>query len=218
MQGLTGMGPVRSTRLIALGFAASAFLAACSGACPTPAPAGGAAGAGASAPTTGGVPSPTLPATASPTMAEPTAPTSTEPPTDAPPTDAPPSEPAALDPCALISKAEAEALVGGRLRKAMRAGQPPVMCMWPTPPSGAVRQVQVDIGDGVVKFLEIDRDVLGHAFKQPKGIGDEAWYEPGNVFFRVGEQWIGIHAIGLPAGAKGERRLLDLARTVASRV
>lgn len=209
----------RPTRVRALAacLAGSMLLAACSGgACPTPAPASAAGVATAASPAANTA----LSSTATP---EPVATPSGEPPTqapgsDAPRSDVPPSEPAILDPCSLISRDEAAALVGGSLRKPMPAGQPPTLCMWPTPLSGAVRQVQIDLGDGVVKFLEIDRDTLGHAFTQPAGIGDEAWFEPGNVFFRVGEQWVGIHTVGGPGGAKGERRLLDLARIVASRL
>lgn len=148
-------------------------------------------------------------------------------PTDLPPTDVPPSpeptpEPtvaaAAVDPCGLLTLAEARALVDGiKVPAGGPEGDPPTRCVWPTPASGSVGQVEIDVGDGAAKTLDIERQ-LGHDLKAVPSLGDEAWLEPDTVFFRTGDTWVAIHLVMLNDAAENDARLLTAAALVASRL
>lgn len=125
------------------------------------------------------------------TEAETTMPPETDPPTTAA-AEMPP-------PCELLTKAEAEALLpGATLLEGIEAGQGDnVSCTYPGDPNGPTAQVEVFVGSGAKKSLEIDRDELDHEFTQPAGIGDEAWLEPDNIFFRVGDTWVQLRVVTL---------------------
>ena len=159
------------------------------------------------------------PATAAPSPSEVVA-------TDVAVTDAPaspdvtpePSVAAAVDPCSLLTLAEARALVGGiKVPAGGPEGDPPTRCVWPTPTSGEVGQVEIDIGDGAAKTLDIDRQ-LGHELTAVPSLGDEAWLEPDTVFVRVGGTWTAIHLVILNDPTENDAHLLKAAALVASRL
>jgi hypothetical protein len=123
-----------------------------------------------------------------------------------------------MDPCALITSAEANAVTGVKTLPPEVAGDPPSECIWATPTSGAVGQVQIDVGDGAKKAYDIDLTVLTHTFTPAAGVGDEAYAEDGAVFFRKGDTWVAIHIVRLDDSKLWMPKLVALAKTVATRV
>jgi hypothetical protein len=158
----------------------------------------------------------------------PSAPASSDqsPSADAPsdsPADTPsdsPAEPTAptVDPCALITVAEANAVTGVKTLPPEAAGDPPSRCVWATPTSGAIGQVEIDVGDGAKKTYDIDLTVLKHKFTPVAGLGDEGYAEDGTVFFRQGDTWVAIHIVRLDDSKLWMPKLIALAKTVATRV
>jgi len=135
------------------------------------------------------------------------APAATEPATTAPSTT-PTTAAAAPDPCALVSEADAQAVVQTPLQPALKAGQPPdVMCQYTSSPTGPTAQVEIFVGDGAKKGLDIDRDELKHDFTTLTGIGDEAYLEADNVFLRKGSVWVQVNVVDLdsPPGSGADR-------------
>ncbi|GAA0374620.1 hypothetical protein GCM10009541_16340 [Micromonospora gifhornensis] len=152
----------------------------------------------------------TEPAAAPPAPAQPSEPA---PPTEA--TEAPePPAAAPVDACALVSKEDAEKLAGTPLDDPLPSGE---TCWFTGPVSGPVAQVEVHVGDGAKKILDIDRD-LKHEFETLSGIGDEAYLEEGMVFVNVSGVWVAIRLVRTDDMAKYDERLTELARTVAGRL
>ncbi|MEV6692294.1 hypothetical protein AB0M35_12590 [Micromonospora sp. NPDC051196] len=130
-------------------------------------------------------------------------------------TEAPePSAPAQVDACALVTKKDAEQLAGTPLEDPMPSGE---SCWFTGPVSGPVAQVEVHVGDGAKKILDIDRD-LNHEFETLSGIGDEAYLEDGMVFVNVSGVWVAVRLVRTDDPAKYNERLTELARTVAGRL
>ena len=131
--------------------------------------------------------------------------------TTAPAATAPP------DPCSLVSKAQAEKVVSVTLQPAVKAGSgDDVLCQYTSAPTGPTAQVEVFVGAGAKKNLDIDKDNLGHAFTKLTGVGDEAWLEADNVFLRKGTVWVGVNVVALDAPpAQVQTQLTALAKTIA---
>lgn len=173
------------------------------------------AGCGGASP---GTPSPMQVVTAEPTVAVTPAPTvASTPEPMATASIEPTPSPAPPDPCQIISQAEAEKLAGRDLRSPLPEGKPPVRCVWPTPLTGSVAQVEIDLGDGAQKFLDIERK-LDHALDPVPGLGDEAYVENDTVFVRTGSTWFSIHLIGHSSSDAYRQPLENLARVVLSRL
>jgi hypothetical protein len=126
--------------------------------------------------------------------------------------------PALPDPCSLLTQDEANGLAGEALQTQMPEGDPTTNCVWPAPLSGHVAQVEVGVGDGAKKFLDIDKDTLGHDFAQVPGLGDEAWVEDDTIFVRVGDLWFDVHLVGYAGTSEYRPRLEALARTILGRL
>jgi len=133
-------------------------------------------------------------------------------PTAAPSTSAP--APTTVDACALVSKKEAETLVGAKLNDAVPVKE---SCTYTGSPTGPTAQVEVYIGDGAKKFLDTER-TLGHDLRPLPGIGDEAHIEDGAVFLYKSGLWVAIRFVRLDDPAKYRKPLEDLARVVAGRI
>ena len=102
------------------------------------------------------------------------------------------------DPCVLVSQAQAQTLVVPTLPAGEKSGSgADTMCQYTSDPNGPTAQVSVFVGDGAKKALDIDKNSLQHDFTQPTGIGDEAWLESGNIFFRKGTTWAEISVVDL---------------------
>jgi hypothetical protein len=107
-----------------------------------------------------------------------------------------PAPPPPPDPCHLVSQSQAEALAQTPLQAAVEAGAPPdVMCQYDGPTTGPTAQVEIFVGDGAKKTLDIDRDELHHDFTTLTGIGDEAYLEDNDVFLRKGDIWVEVNVV-----------------------
>ncbi|MEV4540987.1 DUF3558 family protein [Micromonospora echinaurantiaca] len=121
---------------------------------------------------------------------------------------------AAVDPCALVSRQEAEQLAGTRLED----GQPVrETCTYVGPVSGPTAQVEVFVGDGAKKFLDIERD-LGHELRPLAGVGDEAYASHEAVFVNGSGVWVSVRLVRLNDPAENRAPLEKVARTVAGRL
>lgn len=123
-----------------------------------------------------------------------------------------PSPTGDLEACTVVSRAQAEALLGVPLPN---VDDSPTLCQYNADVNGPVGSVQILTGAGVKKSLDIGRDVLKHEFTQPPGIGDEAWLDGKDLFFRKGAQWVEIKVVTLSPPPELEADLLALAKTVA---
>lgn len=119
-----------------------------------------------------------------------------------------------VDPCVLVPKVDAERLAGTPLQDPVPA---PEACTYTGPVSGPVAQVEVYVGDGAKKILDIDRE-LGHDLEPVAGVGDEAYIEDGAVFVHAGGVWIAIRLVSLADPAASRQALQDLVRTVTTRL
>ncbi|MGW0433435.1 hypothetical protein ACWDV4_12980 [Micromonospora sp. NPDC003197] len=131
--------------------------------------------------------------------------------------DAEPTEAAAqseIDPCALVSKQEAEHLAGTPLQEAVRVRE---TCTYTGPVTGPTAQVEVFVGDGAKKYLDIERD-LGHELRPLAGVGDEAYASFEAVWINKSGQWVSIRLVRLNDPAENRKPLEDLARKVVSRI
>ncbi|MFG1777343.1 DUF3558 family protein [Micromonospora sp. NPDC049048] len=125
-----------------------------------------------------------------------------------------PSAAAAPDPCALVSRKEAEQLAGTGLDDAKPVRE---TCTYTGPVTGPTAQVEVFVGDGAKKFLDIERD-LGHELRPLPGVGDEAYASHEAVFVHRAGQWVSVRLVRLNDPAENRAPLERVARTVAGRL
>jgi hypothetical protein len=126
----------------------------------------------------------------------------------------------ALNPCELLTRAEAETLAGTHLAAAVSAGADgtPTLCQYTGPPTGPTAQVEIIVGDGVVKELQIDRDSLKHPFRTIDGPGYVEYEEDDNIFVHKNQEWAQINLFLLNAPAQNRAPLATAAALVASRM
>ncbi|MFY1662092.1 hypothetical protein [Micromonospora sp. WMMD1274] len=180
---------MRSRRLVALALTAT-LLTAPAGCGDDEPPAAGGAPPGASAP-----------------VAEPTGEAPAEP-------SAGPVDDAAPQACTLVSKADAERLAGTALDEPVVAGQ---SCTYTGPVTGPTAQVEVFVGEGAKKYLDIERQ-LGHEIRELAGTADEALLTAEAFFLRKGELWVAVRLVRLNDPQENRAPLERLARTVAGRM
>jgi hypothetical protein len=126
----------------------------------------------------------------------------------------------AAHPCSLLTQSEAETLAGTKLMAGIESGasDAKTLCQYVGPTTGPEAQVQVLVGDGAKKVLDIDRDVLKHPFTTLTGVGDEAYQEDDNVFIRKGATWASINLVLLNEPAQNVKPMQTAAREVARRL
>lgn len=110
------------------------------------------------------------------------------------------STPASLpDACSLLTQTEAEALAGTKLMAPVAAGPAGsgqnTLCQFVGPTTGPTAQVEVFVGDGAKKQLDIDRDTLKHAFTSVPGIGDQCLQEDDFIFVEKHGLWASINLV-----------------------
>jgi hypothetical protein len=121
-----------------------------------------------------------------------------------------------FDACELLSQEQADAVMGQSLQTGVPSGPPDDhSCTYTGPPEGSVAQIELFVGPGAKKFLDIDKD-LDHEFTPVEGIGDEAEIEEGALFFRVGTTWAAIRIVTLDEWATYQPRVEALAREIAA--
>jgi hypothetical protein len=125
-----------------------------------------------------------------------------------------------LDPCALLTHTEAEALAGTKLDAGIAAGAAgdQTLCQYVGPSTGPLAQVQIIVGAGAEKSLEIDRDILKHPFRLVPGIGDKAYEEDDTIFIQKGSQWAEVGVARLNDPAQNRTALETAAKLVAARM
>jgi hypothetical protein len=150
------------------------------------------------------------------TAADVTSPSTAPATTDVPATTAVAKAPP--DPCSLVSQTDAQALAQTPLQAAVKSGSPPdVLCQYTGPPTGPTAQVEIFVGDGSKKSLDIDRDALHHAFTTLTGIADEAYLEDSNVYLRKGTVWVQVNVVLLDvAPDQVQSGLQTMAKKIAS--
>jgi hypothetical protein len=118
------------------------------------------------------------------------------------------------DPCALVTKKEAEKIAGTALNEPVHIRD---TCTYTGPVTGPTAQVEVFVGDGAKKFLDVERS-LGHDVKAVAGVGDEAYMEDYAVFLRKGTVWVSIHLVRLDDPAAFRKPMQDQAAVITSRI
>jgi hypothetical protein len=125
---------------------------------------------------------------------------------------------AVVDPCQLVTQQEVDAVAGTPLAAGQPAGNPVESCTWTGAPTGPLGQVEVFVGDGAKKFLDIDRDVLGHSFTSVAGLGDEAYAEDDAIFVRKGVIWVALRLTRLNDSRANDAPLKELASRIVTRL
>ena len=136
------------------------------------------------------------------------------------PTSTGSAPPTAVEPCDLLTRAEAEHLAGTALQAGVAAGSngTHTLCQYTGPTSGPTAQVEIFVGDGAKKMLDIDKDSLQHPFTTVAGIGDLCLQEDGNIFIRKNGQWASINLVLLNDPATNVKPLQDAAKIIAARL
>lgn len=165
---------MRPSRTIAVPLAAAVvLLASCLSAPPQPA-----------LPTGGGAPGSAIPTAVASSVSSSTSPSRTR-------------DFASLDACSILTRKDAETLIGSTLTEPLRNNsRDDASCVYPGDPNGPTAQVEIWLGQGAKKQLDIERS-LDHEFTPVKGIGDEAWQEPSWIFARSGPDWLSVHVVSL---------------------
>jgi hypothetical protein len=130
--------------------------------------------------------------------------------------------PAAVDPCKLVTKDEAQKLIGTTLQDGVEAGQgsDAPSCTYSGDPNGPTAQVEVHTGAGAKKYYDLQRDALAHQMTAEAGIGDEAWIDKDDmsIFVRKGDTWFVIHMVSLDDVEKFIPGLKEAATTAVGRI
>jgi hypothetical protein len=129
-------------------------------------------------------------------------------------TDAPA---ASVDACKLVPQAAAETIAGTPLEAGVSVQGDTASCMYTGPVTGPTAQVEVYIGPGAKKYLDIDRG-LDHALQPVSGLGDESYLEDFTVFFRKGETWVALRLVRLEDAPPYNERLVTAARELATKL
>lgn len=128
----------------------------------------------------------------------------------------------AVDPCVLVTKAEADKLIGTTLQEGVEAGQgsDAPSCTYSGDPNGPTAQVEVHTGAGAKKYYDLQRDALAHQMTAESGIGDEAWIDKDDmsIFVRKGDAWFVIHLVSLDDIEKFIPGMKKAAATAAGRI
>jgi hypothetical protein len=145
---------------------------------------------------------------------------STEPAATQPATTETASLPAAVpQACTLVTKAQAETVLGTKLQDGMAVTNPDInSCTYPGDPSGPTAQFEVYVSPGAKKFYDDDKTVLQHTFTDVPGLGDEAHEEDSAIFFRKGTTWVAIRVTSLDDWSTFKPRAEALAKEVASKL
>lgn len=118
--------------------------------------------------------------------------------------------------CDLVTDQEAAALARLKLDP-KQAGLE--SCTWTAPIGGPTGQVEVYVGDGAKKMLDIERQ-LGHELETLSGIGDEAYLDTqaNEVFVHKAGTWVAVRLVLLNDPKENHQPLKDVIRLVAGRL
>lgn len=119
-----------------------------------------------------------------------------------------------VDPCLLVGQADAEKLAGTKLDPPLRGEH---ACTYTGPVTGPTAQVEVYVGLGAKKQLDIE-NTLGHELRALSGVGDEAWISDNGVYLRKGQLWVSVLVVLLEDPSQYAGRLGDVATVAAGRL
>jgi hypothetical protein len=124
--------------------------------------------------------------------------------------------PAALpQPCTLLTRVDAQTLLGLKVQPPKRSGRG---CTYTAVPTGPVGQVEIYVDSTLPRTLQIDRNELHHTFWKVPRLGDQALEEEWNIFARKGTVWITIHVVRIDPWPPYRKRLEQAARIAISRI
>lgn len=124
------------------------------------------------------------------------------------------SEGAGIDPCKLVTQSDAQVLAATKLSPAQKIQQ---TCTYTGPVNGPTAQVQVFVGPGAKKQLDIER-TLSHPVRKLSATGDEAWAAENAIYVRKGTLWVSVELVLLNDPSENADRLAHLATVVAGRI
>lgn len=153
-----------------------------------------------------------------PAAPQPTAPQASAPQATAPKPAGPPPAPRRISDvpaCSLITHDEAQNITGGPLAEGRQSS---ASCVYSPTPDGPTLQVELYLGDGAKKQLDIDRDVLGHDFVEVPQVGDEALLKSGHLFVRLGEEWFSLRSVTLGRAPGADDRMIEAAKLIVWRL
>jgi hypothetical protein len=122
-----------------------------------------------------------------------------------------------VDACKLVPQADAETIAGTALEAGVSVQGDTASCMYAGPVTGPTAQVEVYIGPGAKKYLDIDRG-LDHELQPVSGLGDESYLEDFTVFFRKGDTWVALRLVRLEDAPPYNERLITAARDLATKL
>lgn len=128
------------------------------------------------------------------------------------PTDYPSGD--GVDPCGLITQADAERLAGTPLDAPVPGDH---ACVYTGPVTGPTAQVEIYVGQGAQKQLDIER-TLDHELTELPDIADEAWLSDTGGYARVGQLWVSVLVVLLEEPSQYASRLTDAVTTAAGRL
>lgn len=128
-----------------------------------------------------------------------------------------PATPQAIQVCELLPLEDAQVVAGTALAPGTEGPAHSPSCTYTGPASGPLAQVEIYVGDGAKKFLDIDRE-LNHLFTPVPGIGDEAHEEENAIFFRKGATWVAVRLVRLNDPAENREPLKAAATKVVGRL
>jgi len=134
-----------------------------------------------------------------------------------------PSSAAALPKaCSLLTPAEAEAAATTPLMPAVAAGAEgsgeETLCQFTAPTTGPTAQVEVYVGDGAKKQLDIERTTLKHTFTSVAGVGDQCVQEDDWIFVEKNGIWASIHLVRLNDPSQNVLPLQTAIKALAARL
>lgn len=128
------------------------------------------------------------------------------------------ASPRPIDACGLLSRAEAEKIAATKLvTGGSYSNDDSATCRYTGPTSGPTAQVEVIVGDGAKKLLDIDRE-LGHRFSVVSNVGDECLLEDFIVFVRKDGVWAALNLVRLDDPRKYDKALTKGAQLIIDRL
>ena len=123
--------------------------------------------------------------------------------------------------CSLLTPAEAEAAAGTPLVPPVAAGGSAgheTLCQFIGPTTGPTVQLEVYVGDGAKKQLDIERVELKHTFTTLPGIGDQCVQEQGWIFVEKDGIWASLRLVRLDDPSLHVIPLQTAAKALAGRL
>jgi hypothetical protein len=124
--------------------------------------------------------------------------------------------------CSLLTPAEAAAAASTPLMPPVAAGASGTglntLCQFTGPTTGPTAQIEVYVGDGAKKQLDIERVTLKHTFTTVAGVGDQCVQEDNWIFVEKNGVWASIHLVRLNDPSQNVMPLQTAIKELAARL